>query len=66
MGLKNPIIYNNLIYNNHFAQGIALFQQDGAIVSHGAKIYNNTIIVPSDGKMGHTGERWSQCRYRNI
>lgn len=51
-GVQNPIIYNNLIYNNHSAQGIALFQQDGAIVTSGAKIFNNTIIVPSDGRWG--------------
>ena len=51
-GLENPEVYNNLIYNNHFAQGIALFQQDGAIMTSGAKIYNNTIIVPSDGRWG--------------
>ncbi|MEM7104934.1 MAG: NosD domain-containing protein [Bacteroidota bacterium] len=51
-GVENPIIYNNLIYNNHFAQGIALFQGDGAIVSNGAKIFNNTIIVPDDGRWG--------------
>ena len=31
---------------------IALFQQDGAIPSRGAKIYNNTIIVPDDGRWG--------------
>ena len=51
-GLENPIVYNNLIYNNHSAQGIALFQEDGAIMTRGAKIYNNTIIVPSDGRWG--------------
>jgi parallel beta-helix repeat protein len=51
-GLENPVIYNNLIYRNHSAQGIALFQQDGAIVTRGAKIYNNTIIVPDDGRWG--------------
>lgn len=51
-GLQDPIIYNNLIFNNHFAQGIALFQQDGAIVTNGAKIFNNTIVVPSDGRWG--------------
>jgi hypothetical protein len=51
-GVLNPIIYNNLIINNHEAQGIALFNQDGAVVTHGAKIYNNTIIVPSDGRWG--------------
>ncbi len=51
-GLENPVVFNNLIYNNHFAQGIALFQQDGAIVTSGAKIYNNTIVVPNDGRWG--------------
>ena len=51
-GVVNAVVYNNLIYNNHSAQGIALFQQDGAVVSSGAKIYNNTIIVPTDGRWG--------------
>jgi len=51
-GAVNAVIYNNLIYNNHFSQGIALFQGNGAVVSSGAKIYNNTIIVPSDGRWG--------------
>ncbi len=51
-GVENPLVYNNLIYNNHSAQGIALFQQDGAIPTQGAKIYNNTIIVPTDGRWG--------------
>ncbi len=51
-GCLNPLIFNNLIYNNHTAQGIALFQQDGAISTQGAKIFNNTIIVPSDGRWG--------------
>jgi parallel beta-helix repeat protein len=51
-GVQNPLIYNNLIFNNHFGQGIALFQQDGAVVTSGAKIFNNTIIVPSDGRWG--------------
>lgn len=51
-GLENPIVYNNLIFNNHSAQGIALFQQDGAIPTRGAKVYNNTILVPEDGRWG--------------
>ena len=51
-GVENPVVYNNLIYNNHSAQGIALFRQDGAIPTQGAKIFNNTIIVPSDGRWG--------------
>lgn len=51
-GVVDALVYNNLIYNNHFAQGIALFQQDGAVPSSGARIFNNTIIVPSDGRWG--------------
>lgn len=51
-GCLNPLVFNNLIFNNHFAQGIALFQQDGAISTQGAKIFNNTIIVPTDGRWG--------------
>lgn len=51
-GVENPLIYNNLIYNNHSAQGIALFQQDGAIPTRGAKVYHNTILVPTDGRWG--------------
>lgn len=51
-GVENALIYNNLIYNNHSAQGIALFQIDGAIPSRGARIFHNTIIVPSDGRWG--------------
>lgn len=51
-GVLNPLIFNNLIYNNHTAQGIALFKQDGAVSTKGAKIFNNTIIVPSDGRWG--------------
>ena len=31
---------------------IALFQQDGAIPTRGAKVYNNTILVPEDGRWG--------------
>jgi len=68
-GLQNPIVYNNLIYNNHSSQGIALFQQDGAIVTSGAKIYNNTIIVPSDGRWGilvQNGANINTEIYNNI
>lgn len=51
-GVQSPVVYNNIILNNHFAQGIALFQQDGAIVTNDAKIFNNTILVPPDGRWG--------------
>jgi len=68
-GLQNPTVYNNLIYNNHSSQGIALFQADGAIVTIGAKIYNNTIIVPSDGRWGilvQSGANINTEIYNNI
>ncbi|GAL63610.1 T9SS type A sorting domain-containing protein [Algibacter lectus] len=68
-GLQNPTVYNNLIYNNHSSQGISLFQQDGAIVTNGAKIYNNTIIVPSDGRWGillQNGANINTEIYNNI
>lgn len=68
-GVLNPVIYNNVICNNHEAQGIALFNQDGAIVTHGAKIYNNTIIVPSDGRWGillQDGAQENTEIYNNI
>ncbi len=68
-GVENPIIYNNIIYNNHAAQGIALFQGDGAIVSSGAKIYNNTILIPDDGRWGillNEGANINTEIYNNI
>ena len=51
-GVIGALVYNNLIYNNHRAQGIALFKQNGAQVTREVKIYNNTIIVPEDGRWG--------------
>lgn len=51
-GVVGAEVYNNLIYNNHSAQGIAMFQIDGAEVTHDVKVYNNTIIVPNDGRWG--------------
>ena len=68
-GLENPMVYNNLIYNNHQAQGIALFQQDGAIATQGAQIFNNTIIVPDDGRWGilvNTGSNINTAIFNNI
>jgi len=68
-GVENPVIYNNVIYNNHFGQGIALFQQDGAIPTRGAKVYNNTIIVPEDGRWGILVKNGSNINteiYNNI
>ncbi|MFT5167969.1 MAG: parallel beta-helix repeat protein [Saprospiraceae bacterium] len=68
-GVENPIVYNNLIYNNHNSQGIALFQQDGAIPTRGAEIFNNTIIVPDDGRWGilvNSGSNVNTNIFNNI
>ncbi len=51
-GVFNPMIFNNVIYNNHNANGIIMFQVDGGIVSNSGKIFNNTIVVPTDGRWG--------------
>ena len=48
-GVQDSKIFNNLIYNNH-ATGIAMFQIDGGDASKNNKLYNNTIIQPSDGR----------------
>lgn len=47
--VQDSRIYNNLIYNNH-ATGIAMYQIDGAEGSKNNKIFNNTIIHPTDGR----------------
>lgn len=47
--VQDSKIFNNLIYNNH-ATGIALYQIDGAEGSKNNKIFNNTIVHPSDGR----------------
>ena len=51
-GLEAPWIYNNLIYDNADAQGIACYGIDGAIATRNARIFNNTILVPADGRWG--------------
>jgi len=48
-GVQDSKIFNNLIYNNH-ATGIAMFQIDGGDASKNNKVYNNTVIQPSDGR----------------
>ncbi len=47
--VQDSKIFNNLLYNNH-ATGIAMYQIDGAEGSKNNKIFNNTIIHPSDGR----------------
>ncbi len=48
-GVQGSNIFNNLIYNNH-ATGIAMYQIDGGDGSKNNKVYNNTIIQPTDGR----------------
>lgn len=48
-GVQSSKIFNNLIYNNH-ATGIAMYQIDGGDASKNNKVYNNTVIQPSDGR----------------
>ena len=48
-GVENSIFRNNLIYDSH-ASGISLFRQDGGAPSTGNKVYNNTVLVASDGR----------------
>jgi len=48
-GVQDSEIFNNLIYNNH-ATGIAMYKIDGGDGSKNNKVYNNTIIQPSDGR----------------
>ncbi|MGE5804751.1 MAG: T9SS type A sorting domain-containing protein, partial [Ignavibacteria bacterium] len=50
-GVQESIIINNLIYNNH-ATGIAMYMIDAAEGSKNNKVYNNTIINPSDARWG--------------
>ena len=48
-GVQDSKIFNNLIYNNH-ATGIAMYRIDGGDASKNNKVYNNTVIQPSDGR----------------
>jgi parallel beta-helix repeat protein len=48
-GVTDTTVSNNLLYNNH-ASGISLFQTDGGSGSKRNKIYNNTILMPTDGR----------------
>ena len=68
-GIRDAEIFNNVIFDNHSAQGIALFQIDAAVPSTGAKIFNNTIIVPPDGRWGillRDGSHEGATIYNNI
>jgi PKD repeat protein len=48
-GVSDSVIRNNLLYNNH-ASGLSLYAIDAAEGSSRNLIYNNTLVVPSDGR----------------
>lgn len=54
-GVLNGTIRNNLIFEN-LAHGISLFRIDGSIPSRNCRIYNNTVLLPSN--RGSKGEGW--------
>jgi hypothetical protein len=47
-GVMDTMIRNNLSYNNH-GSGITLYSIDGAQGSSRDKVYNNTVVLASDG-----------------
>jgi len=48
-GVDDSIFRNNLLYNNN-ASGISLYAIDGAHGSSRNMVYNNTIVMASDGR----------------
>jgi parallel beta-helix repeat protein len=48
-GVDDSVFRNNLLYNNH-AFGISLFSIDGSHGSSRNKVYNNTIVMATDGR----------------
>jgi hypothetical protein len=50
-GVTHTLVRNNLLYDNH-ASGISLYQIDGGSGSHDNRVFNNTILMPSNGRWG--------------
>ena len=48
-GVSDSIFRNNLLYNNH-ASGISLYAIDASQGSSRNRVYNNTIVMPSNGR----------------
>ena len=48
-GVEDSVFRNNLLYSNH-ASGISLYTGDGARGSSRNLVYNNTIVMPADGR----------------
>ncbi len=50
-GVQDSILRNNLIFDTH-ASGISLYRIDGGAPSTGNQVYNNSVLVASDGRWG--------------
>jgi hypothetical protein len=48
-GVTHTMVRNNLLYDNR-ASGISMYQIDGGSGSHDNRVYNNTILMPSNGR----------------
>lgn len=48
-GVQDSIVRNNLVFDTH-ASGISLYRTDGGGPSTGNQVYNNTVVVASDGR----------------
>ncbi|MHC4713466.1 MAG: DNRLRE domain-containing protein [Planctomycetota bacterium] len=48
-GVWDSKIFNNLLYNNQ-GSGISLYAGDGTAGSSNNLVYNNTVLMPSDGR----------------
>ena len=48
-GVQSSTIRNNVIVNAH-ASGISMYQIDGGLCSRNNRVYDNTIVVASDGR----------------
>jgi parallel beta-helix repeat protein len=48
-GVTDSLIRNNLLYNNR-ASGISLYAVDGSEGSSRNRVFNNTIVMPSNGR----------------
>jgi hypothetical protein len=67
-GVTDSMIRNNLLYDNH-ASGISIYQIDGGSGSMNNRVFNNTIIMASDGRWAinipNTSDTGNQL-YNNI
>jgi len=48
-GVSDSVFRNNLLYNNH-ASGISLYAIDASEGSSRNRVYNNTIVMPANGR----------------